>query len=313
MLKNYLLMMRDLIPYIKYNREYSKYDYFECEKLATIPDMHFPEIMNFNMSYGMYEAVCNLYGKRVNPLTNYIEHGLLFSETAALLEKLMNRYSIKRIFTYSEHRKQQLERILKNKLANVEIVPLGPFIKGASNFYSKEKLDAIKKRLGRTLLVFPMHSWPGVENDFCNDTFVQEIEKIRMDFDTVLVCMYYIDIKSGKHKAYEKMGYTIVSNGSRSDFSFLSRQKDLIELSDLTMSNGIGGHIGYSICLNKPHYYYQQNINFLIDEKAANTENPEMEYRRVIEKDFVSVFGNVQKDVSEMQKKFVQHYWGEWA
>ena len=68
------------------------------------------------------------------------------------------------------------------------------------------------------------------------------------DYDTVLISMIGYDIQQGFDKKYRNKGYRIVSSGTRNDPYFLNRQRDLMELADMTISNNIGTHIGYSIC-----------------------------------------------------------------
>jgi hypothetical protein len=155
-----------------------------------------------------------------------------------------------------------------------------------------------------------MHSWTGVDNEFDKDELVQEIERLKPQFETIMVCLYYMDIQKGKHKPFKEKGYTIVCNGSRFDMNFISRHRDIIELADVTMSNGIGTHIGYSIALNRPHYYFKQNMEQTIDPSRPS-EIPEQEFRIEFEKDFVKTFGKFTYEITEEQKQFVRYYWGE--
>ena len=52
----------------------------------------------------------------------------------------------------------------------------------------------------------------------------------------------------------------VVTAGYIMDPLFLSRLKSIIQLSDLTMSNNVGTHLGYCIYLNKPHWIVRQKI-----------------------------------------------------
>ena len=70
---------------------------------------------------------------------------------------------------------------------------------------------------------------------------------------TVLICLYWKDIKMGIHKNYEKAGFKIVCSGYRDDIFFLARLRSLIEISDLTASNSVGTHVPYCLTLEKPH------------------------------------------------------------
>lgn len=302
--------LKEIYRYNKCNKEFGKYDYFAYEKLTTMPEFNYLGLpLSFNVSYGMFQSVKRGYSGKVNMKKDYIEHGLCYAEYAPLLLSILKEQPLGKIFTYSERRKGQLERILAKEGYYNEVVAIGPMINLAPNFHSKQELTAIKKKLGKTLLVFPMHSWTGVDNNFDSDELVMEIEKLKPHFDTVLVCMYYMDIRKGKHLPYKKKGYTIVCNGDRLDFHFIQRHRDIIELADVTMSNGIGTHVGYSICLNRPHYYFKQKMEQKIDEKFQN-ETPEQEFRVGFEKELVKIFGRFSYDITEEQKAFVKLYWG---
>lgn len=309
--KSVYLKFRDYFLYRKYNKYLGQVDYFNYGELVRMPNLPYLDTpFCFNISYGNYQAVQARYSGKLKMNTDYIEHGLCYAEYAPLLLSILKRKKLGRIFTYSERRKGQLERILEKEGYHNEVIAIGPMINLVPNFHTKEELVAIKKKLGKVLLVFPMHSWTGVDNIFDDDELVMEIERLKPNFNTVMVCMYYMDIRKGKHIPYEQKGYTVVCNGDRFDCHFIQRHRDIIELSDVTMSNGIGTHVGYSICLNRPHYYFKQKMEQKIDEKYQN-ETPEQEFRIGFEQELVNVFGKFSFGITEEQKKFVKLYWGD--
>ena len=303
-------VIRSFYKLFKYRYKYSKIDYFNYEELVKMPDLRLPAPYMFNISYGLYRPIKKIYSGKVNLFHDYIEHGLFYSETATLLVNILKEKAINRIFTFSDRRKGQIERILQKEGKSIEVVAMGSIISAANNFYPPRKLSIIKKRIGRTLLVIPMHSWTGVNNKFSSDVFIDEVERIKFNFDTVLVCLYYMDIRQGKHKYYLEKGYTVVCNGDRFDPNFISRHRDLIELADVTMSNGIGTHIGYSIALNRPHYYFKQEMITELSEHVRQDEEVEQTYRVEFEKKVVSLFGEFKYEISEDQKSFIELYWG---
>ena len=89
---------------------------------------------------------------------------------------------------------------------------------------------------------------------------VSEIERVKreQEIDSVLICLYYRDLLNGVAGDYEGLGYHVVTAGYREDALFLARQRSLIFLADLAMSNRRGnasrllrlsrkGHIIFSI------------------------------------------------------------------
>lgn len=310
-LKIILNVIRGFVILEIYKLYMSNVDYFKYKKLSTFPHIILPSPYFFNISYGLYRAVKVCYNGKVSMFKDYIEHGLFYSESAALLLIILKSKPIRRVFTFSNRRKRQIENVLiKNGYYNIDVVAVGPMINRIPNFYSEQKLADIKRKLGRTLLVYPMHSWNTVSNEFSHDSFIDEIFRIKKDFDTVLVCLYYMDIRKGKHKYYEEKGFTVVCNGDRCDPHFMSRQRDLIELADMTMSNGIGTHIGYSIVLGRPHYYFKQEMQVLIAKEYSDSEKIEQEYRLIFEKEVVDLFGEYSQQISKEQKEFVNYHWG---
>ena len=176
----------------------------------------------------------------------------------------------------------------------------------------------MKAKLGRTLLVFPSHGIIGVTATFNNDEFIEEIERVRKDFDTVLISLYWTDVlKPGLVASYEALGYKIVTSGHRFDLNFLSRQKSFIELADYTMSNNLGTHVGYCIHLNKPHYIFQQRVFYdAKDQKTqkhlsdASNQDNNLTYEWEL-KEICEAFNQYEIDITEKQREIVEEYWGE--
>ena len=310
-IKGYLRALLDICRYYWYNMKLSKIDYFNYEELIKMPELQIPAPFGVNLNYGLFRPIKKIHKGHVNMVTDYIEHGLFYSESASLLEYLIQRKRIGQVFTFSERRKKQIEIVLKKHNRDIPVFAMGPIIPYADNFYSPKKLKMIKEKLGKTLLVIPMHSWKGVNNSFDGDEFMGEVERLKPEFDTVLVCLYYLDIRKGKHIPYLKKGYKIVCNGDRLDSHFICRLRDIIELSDVTMSNGIGTHVGYSISLKRPHYFYFQKMDVAVDEDVKKGEEVEQAYRVDFEKQLNEKFGFYTHVITEEQKQFVRTYWGE--
>ena len=81
---------------------------------------------------------------------------------------------------------------------------IGPFIHYANSILDDNQFKIEKERIGKSLLVFPMHSIDGAVSKFDYDGFCNEINKYSDDYDSVRICMYYKDIQLGKHKFYQK-------------------------------------------------------------------------------------------------------------
>jgi hypothetical protein len=263
------------------------------------------------MLYGNYFAVKNL-NSDFSLHKDYLEHGIIFCNHvgSAVISKHININKCRNIYTYSEHRKEILEDY--NKKLNV--IPVGPYILGAKFFHDTDTLNNIKKRFGKILLVFPIHSLKDVQHQYNRREFIAEILKIRSHFQSVFICLHYSDILAKQYQEFLKSDFVIVSAGSWDDINFLSRLKDLIELSDMTMSNSLGTHIGYSVCMEKPHYLFYQQTTPILSNKISKTEEDyefhENTKKRKLSSEFMNIFGAFSWDISQEQKAICQKYWG---
>lgn len=255
------------------------------------------------------ECYGNLWAIRKATRENFhshcmIEHGLYFGENVNREECTID--CIDTIYTYSEYRKNAILKEFSGKL-NKEIVLVGPYIMYVNNFKSNRALRKLKNKLGRVLLVFPSHSTPGFYTDYNENEFLSEIAEVAKNYDSVLVSLFWADVNVGRDKMYLEKGYQVVCSGTRSDRWFLSRQRDLFELADFSMSNDVGTHIGYSISMGVPHYIYNQKVV----EGEAKIDYSEM--NPIIEKEFKeikSAFNSRKPVITEEQKKIVDYYWG---
>lgn len=292
------------IPYSILTLIYRHIDYFHYKMLSFY---EFPfktksrqgESQN-NECYGNLWAVINAVGNAFNPHC-IIEHGVYFGEW---IGDNYNMSDIDTIYTYGEYRKNVALRWYGGQ-TDKKIVPIGPYILYANNFKSIKALSKLKKKLGRVLLVFPSHPDPTEPVDFDMGIFLQEIESMSQDFDTVLVSLFWLDIRLGKDKMYKDKGYQIVCSGTRSDRWFLNRQKDLFELADFSMSNNVGTHVGYSIAMGVPHFIFDQSVHEDVQEDERRHQTRMKEYREI--KD---AFSSKEPVITKRQMELVNFYWG---
>jgi hypothetical protein len=287
-----------------------KVDFFDYERLVRY-DFTPPKFFNSVFLYGNYKAVATAQNKHFNFLTDYLEHGVCFINTveSARLLGYVDRRFIKNIYTYGPIRKKIIEQYLKQYNLERNIIEVGPYILGAQHFYTPSQLATLKKTYGKILLVYPQHSIESRVVHYELDDIIREIHARKGNFDSVFICLYWKDILIHPEyvQKYLSEGFIVVSNGHRSDPQFLSRQKDLIHLSNMMMTNGLGTHIGYSICMNKPVYFYKQTLQ--LEHIATNTNNTENELQ-LIESEFYTAFSEFSFNISEEQKNLVRQYWG---
>lgn len=213
------------------------------------------EIYMQNTFYGIASTIKKFAGiPQENQFRVPIEHGInLYHESVNLYEiGSPGNY----IVTMSKYRKSVIE-----KKSEKEAIMIGPYIAYAGEYYSAERMEYLKKQKGRTLLVFPTHSTKKFEQEYDTNIFIEAIERVKKDFNTVMVCMYWKDIALGRWKMYKDKGYEIVCAGHLYDQSFLNRLRTIFGLSDAVILNDTGTGLGYAVYLDKPCYIIEQNIN----------------------------------------------------
>ena len=306
--KKFILFLPSVIKYRREAKRLSQVDYFDYNELLKGKYVT-PKFFNAFFLYGNFRAIPKLSHHKVNFVVDYIEHGISYSDELDSVPALgyADRFCVKNIYTFSEERAKVIEQYLHTKNLKKNIVAVGPYILGADHFYSEEKRKELKKKYGRILLVYPAHSIDVLKANYDVQQLLDEVESRSEYFDTVFVCLHWLDIlDEDRRRQYTDRGCIIVSNGLGSDPCFISRQKDLISLSDMVMTNSLGTHIGYAVSLNKPVYVYNQKITMTGDTSLrSDTANNTIDV-------FKKSFGNFSFDITEEQLDLVHKIWGRW-
>jgi hypothetical protein len=269
------------------------------------PDEH---VIDNNL-YGYAQALKNYMGTATD-LKAYMEHGLFLG---GIVHPDQFYWHFKKVLTMSQKR----VAILKEKLPQKDAIAVGPYIHYAKGLLQDNAFTALKKELGKVLLVFPFHSMKGVEAGFEEKQLIKEIKKVSRDFDTVLISLYYLDAQN-EHRAkpYQKAGFRVITAGHKFDRHFVNRQRTHIELADVTMSNGMGTQTGFCIFLNKPHYIFKQALRQKSrskkeEQRHSSKNNAKIKEAVAAEREFFAdLFKDYREDISPEQYKAVAEYWG---
>lgn len=192
---------------------------------------------------------------------------------------------------------------------------IGPYIHYAQSCYSEQKLKEMKRKWGKTLLVFPAHTYELGKTSYSREKYVDGLlNKARNDFDTIVISAYWNDVNDPTISLFKSEGAIIVSSGLREDHNFLSRLKSLILLADATTSNTLGTNIGYSLYLEKPFLFFdaETDVRFsdlsCTEEKQYKTSSKLESVYREGKKIFSTL--NPQDPELALQKHFYEKYWG---
>lgn len=260
--------------------------------------------------YGHIEVLKKYMNDSGKLFNVHIQHGVILGN---LVQDIMKDSFASTIVTYSDKRKEIIE-----KATGKRAIAIGPYIKYAQNRLSKMKFDEIKKGLGKTLLVFPAHSSVDrTQVNFDQLSLIKKINSVKKNhnINTVFVNLFYADCTQEAIAFYENEGFKVCSAGYWLSKNFVSNLRTIIELSDFTMSNRMGTHIGYCISLGKPHFVFKQDHSedFIgskgFEDLQQVTENEyltDLDIQRV-----ESAFIGEKFEITDEQLAIVSEYWGD--
>ena len=300
------------LRYPSYKKEVErrrKLDLFDYKQVAQPLPKCYYEPCTDNNCFGIGYTLRQYAGVQKNYCNAIAEHGYFFGTYVSEQEK----YTFaNKILTFGDVRKSHIKTIIKNK----EVYPIGPYIHYALDYYDDKTFKEVKKKIGRTLLVFFSHSGTGMSVSFDLDALIDKINSIKNTFETIVVSLFWSDINPEIEKRLLGEGYKIFSSGHRYDYYFLSRQKTMIKLADVIMTNSIGTHLAYCSYLNKPLWLVRQEISV----KALNAKGAgNIAISEMIEKDPVSAkekndmyeaFAEYSETLSESQRALCDKYFG---
>ena len=293
-----------------YSKEVSRrkeLSFDDIDRLAANINILSPYSSEINMPndfYGHAKVLKEFLGLREDKSFKFIiEHGIVLSNQVNDLEL---ESGLDSIITFSNFRKDVLKKFKKHSFA------IGPMIHYTNGVLSKKQVQEEKKRLGKTLLVFPSHATLDVRSQYDVHAFSKFIKNYGKRFQTIRICLYWKDILDGLGKFYKDQGFECVTAGHILDPLFLPRLKSIIECADYSVSNKAGTHVGYCVYLKVPHYIYDQKQIIQgkrkeVDRayKVLNTPGALEAYYQVVE-----AFTKETSSISARQKRIANLYWG---
>lgn len=311
-LLSWLYCIVSQLRYPNYKKEVERralLDIFDYKEIAQPLPKCYYEPLTDNNCFGIGWSFRQYVGSNKSYINALAEHGYFFGPHIQEMEKIT--YT-KKLITFGEIRRKHIETFIKDK----DIFPVGPYIHYAPDYYDEVKYAEAKKKLGRTLLVFFSHSGTGNSASFDIEALVEKINSIRADFQSVVISLFWSDINPMIEKKLHDEGYIIFSSGHRYDYYFLSRQKTMIKLADVTMSNSVGTHVAYCSYLNRPHWIVKQEIKLKANDAKGevNIAIAEMmakdKFNKMEKEELYRAFSEYTTSLTEEQKKICDKYFG---
>lgn len=248
--------------------------------------------------YGIWSSLFPEISEKKAIFTPSIEHGLILH--SGIYSDILYTARATSI-TMGPFRKKIIQEKKK-----IPVFCSGPYIQYAKPFYSNIELAEKKKKLGRTLLVFPGHSTDASIVSTNAARYVKLIEKYAKDFDSVIVNSFWWNINDCLISEFERAGFIIATAGFRESKTFLSKLRSLFEISDLVLGDSFGTHIGYSLQMQKPFHYYDIGTR---EELFLSNERNDKTYRQTLINSILDCFARPE-DISQKQMEIGKFYWG---
>lgn len=215
----------------------------------------------------------------------------------------------KTLLTYADFRVEEIYKRTGKICFNI-----GPIIKYAKCVYDDFTISSIKGNLGKTLLIFPMHSIEDYQYNNNTERFIDSVKKIKnqFHFQTVLVSVYFVDIERGLHIPYLEQGWQIVSSGERCNYDYMDIQKTLMTIADGVYVQGYSSALPYAISLGKPGAIFYHEDDVIVDHPGSERKFEQLyddEYKDAFF-EFLHLFSEYSDIITDEQIEYCNKYCG---
>ncbi len=254
--------------------------------------------------YG-HEYWLKKYSSYSDTLYALVEHGVFFGNNESRVGWDVE-WDVGNIITFGDYRYE----LLKELYPEHGIYKIGPRIDYSETDYKyynelKNKIDNTSK----VMTLYPSHSIESLTHDYDKDAFLEEAFALadELNIKNILLSLHPTDIINRSDDYYKDKNVILVTGGADT-INFLPRLRAILELSDITFSNSLGTHVGYSIAMGKPHIMSLSSNN-----KNNSHEGSDVVHNKYLEEQLVlsKVFnGDRPFTISKEQKEAVDYYWG---
>ncbi len=279
-----------------------------CTNLAAlskdIPDNIFMpfEYIDNNGFYGIDVALKQYVGlpQTYHLKVHYSHCSILSKETSWI----QDYNTLPMLLTWSPFHESIYKQLCKKPMHSI-----GPIIHYAKNAYTKEKIEAERKRLGKNALFFPTHSTHHASSSFSVEKSLQAIGQFKEKFDSIRICLYWKDVLDGRAKLFLDSGYECVTAGHMFDPYFLPRIKGLLSVADHTFGNAFGTNIAYAVYLQKPFTYIPQEITYSQSSDNSRKNIDTQKWHEFLQH-FLQHFCVYSPKITSDQYKLCDYYFG---
>lgn len=285
-------------------------------KQTVTNDSSFYPLVRNNRNFGD-EFLLRRYANINEDLFAIIEHGIYFGNNTQKTG-VAEEWDLGCILTNGEYRKKLISNVYPDYYCEM----IGPMIGYAQIDKSYEQSIMKKLKPGKTLLYFPTHGGDGLSPIYDREYAFNMVlaNAKRWNCANIIICAFYTDYHNYQiFLSNKKTEYQIVIEtcGNRYGDHFLDFQRTLINLSDYTISNSLGTHLGYCIYMQKPHVLLSQSLSYDGDKNVLESlfgrNNVSDNFKSDLEMEkrlFEQKFSENVDSITDEQYLFCDYYWG---
>lgn len=307
------------INIVKKNRMMRGYEEWsrKIKKLVGIPYKQIPfvPLAPINGAYGD-EELLRRYADIQQDLYAIIEHGVFFGNNTDRVGDT-GEWELGCILTNGEYRKKLISRVFPDYYCEM-IGPMIHYAKRDQDFF--QEIRSRQKAGEKTLTFFPAHGLKDIKLVYDIQSTINNIIRMADNYEceNILLCAFPHDITEFE-KIIKEMNLDnriiVVTSAGKEGKDFLPRQRAIIELSDFTISNKLGTHLGYCVYLNKPHILLSENYLIEGDPKKIKAEygkrNKDWKIQYAKEVDMFQEAFSINSQLSDDEKwNLCDYYWG---
>lgn len=263
-----------------------------------------------NEGYGHEHWIKEYSGYRGDILAQ-IEHGVYFGHNVSpYVNVIPNEWEISAFLTYGPYRK----KLIGDAYPNALVRAIGPYIQYAktNEKYREELRESLLPRQ-KTIVLFPAHSVANGRILFSHEALIQKSIRYARDREigNLVVCLSPMDINGSLASMYREKGFVVATCGDVAN-DFLPRQRAIFELADITLSNTMGTHIGYSIAMGVPHRIIEPvSLDAIISGRCI-APGIDLEAFSAERDSFLAAFCTDDEGwrTTQLQRNLYEEYWG---
>ncbi len=243
------------------------------------------------------------YYPKFLPIYSHMDHGIDPYEAVSKANIEINMPSV---FFFSPDRVNYYKKNSNKTVPAYQIQ--SPFL------FCRKYLGIEKDRKATGTLAFPAHNITSKDKNntinFDIDKYISDLKSLPDKYQPISVCMYWIDIKLGRHKIFLENGFNVYTAGNIHNYNFIENYYAILKNFKYATSNTYGSYAPYSVEMSIPFFLYGERpdrSNFSTKDVPKEVKNST--YSSVFDypkaKKFFTLFGEITDTISPEQKAYI--------